>query len=1718
MCDVIFGVYTGNMQSNLHPVQSCMQLLCFLKLAVDFCAIFVLSLGRCSQSLTSFCGLFCSGMVGLLPPTPEFKPSSKRQCAVVSPLRRVAFCIIMTTVVRFGEAKNPGPEVNWEQWQLGIFNPSGLNSKLSQVNEMNGTVWLASETHLTAQGLRWFRNGMKAINSKYRYISSGYPCKPKSHTDIGGYSGVAALSMVPLRPLPHSFTPEVFRLSRSQVVGFSIGSLWVQAGIVYGFPDSVQHRERTFQTECILSEVVARVGQQASGPRLIAGDFNHSQDQLQSLQLLHAMGFREVQQVAAQRWGIQPRNTTRGAALIDQIWISVELQALLLEVSVLDMEWADHSSVQCTFAGDSSPLVSQVWRMPKRVVWPSQFQGAVEVNWQEDSTIAYAELWNQLETQAGFQSEQEKGRGQTLETTPINLCKPTCRAARNGDFQPTFYGHSRQHLRWVKQLRRLQAIRRLLASSNQTPLIHLRVVEAWLATRRAPGFPGGFGAWWGHHFPFHCYAACMPIRPPRHSDVQSMIPLMTQKVEELESSLKKGAYQQARSSRQQDLQFVFQDCARDQPEKVDTLIQSCEADIEQVNHADHSIVCFAPVKVDCQLPVIVKGIPHPIIHACHDQVWLTDVQGINVGDTLRQEKVVADDDSILQQFEMLWAGRWNKLHHLDDNRWQVICDFVRATFEPIQWNFPEWTVQSLRSCIKAKKRKAATGPDGVSKQDLGSLPDWALQPFVDLYRTLERDECRWPQQLATGIVSGLAKGTGDGGPDSYRPITVYPLPYRIWGSWRARQAVRSLTAIMPSSIRGGVPNQDAKTVWYQVAQRLESAFISEESTNGLTLDIVKAFNMLPRYPVWTALAQLGMPKAILKTWASFLAQQVRRFRVRCSTSKGVSSCTGYPEGCGLSVLAMIVLDMIVEKWVSYHCRFSADMVFYVDDWQLMFRHVEHFQQLWQIVQTVTHELDIQIDEAKSFVWAALGPDRAALKEHAITCKLAARDLGAHQNYCRKNGNRTVLDRIASMGPTWKLLRASPAPLRAKALAATQLAWPRALHGSSIVKLGKLHFTSLRTGLSRGLRLDKIGANPILQCATFKFELDPEVWTILTTIKDARRLGCRQAMTAALSWLASGDATIPTNGPAAVLASRIARVGWQLQTDGCIQDSFGSFHLFESPFELIRLRMQWAWPRVIAATLSHRKSFQGIQFAHLALAMHSLKAFGDLDQAMLRSAMDGTLYIDLGKSKEQRGQQSQCLHCGASDSFYHRIWVCPAFAKHRLEFPWPSIVPHLPQCLTCHGWPLVSTAWVKLQMYFDNLPVDFLKVTPPLVPTPQIIDLFVDGSCACPRQPQLRFASWAVTMAAPWITQLEHLIIGGGHLTGHVQTSYRAELVAMSYAVSVAAQLPNHVRIWCDNSAVVQLMQKIQKGTFFTGEVSHSDLVDNLFRVTNADFWHRVTVHKVTSHCDIGGGVDELEVWAFWHNKLVDAAASHINFRRDEIFWQLWQNASDSLEFNAKLLQEIQKVLLKVGYADRHLRHAVGCPQLSSQDDTPEVWQPPAAPVPDTRTTQWAVGDGLFKRYGRANVIAIHNWWLQIGVPILRTGREFKWVAGLQLYADFSLETQFKGLLAKNHRQWYETEEEAPPEVPRGLMSRSTRFLQVWGAYLKFNRVAVSKRLTRPSSGALAFWAQCYFVPWPSRRLNAIDAAFLGKHGRQVVKPCQLEVYSSLEVSPDFPLG
>ena len=71
---------------------------------------------------------------------------------------------------------------------------------------------------------------------------------------------------------------------------------------------------------------------------------------------------------------------------------------------------------------------------------------------------------------------------------------------------------------------------------------------------------------------------------------------------------------------------------------------------------------------------------------------------------------------------------------------------------------------------------------------------------------------------------------------------------------------------------GFMQGKEAADVWYFVGVCLELATHQSVPVHGLVADLVKAYNTLPRKPVFFCLERLGVPVWFLQAWQAHLDQ------------------------------------------------------------------------------------------------------------------------------------------------------------------------------------------------------------------------------------------------------------------------------------------------------------------------------------------------------------------------------------------------------------------------------------------------------------------------------------------------------------------------------------------------------------------------------------------------------------------------------------------------------------------------------------------------------------------------------------------------------------------------------------------------------------------------------------------------------------------------------
>ena len=128
--------------------------------------------------------------------------------------------------------------------------------------------------------------------------------------------------------------------------------------------------------------------------------------------------------------------------------------------------------------------------------------------------------------------------------------------------------------------------------------------------------------------------------------------------------------------------------------------------------------------------------------------------------------------------------------------------------------------------------------------------DTQVSQLLDLLASIEAGHSDWPRPLLIGLVCALDKCNGREDANGYRPICILSMIYRCWAGIRACQLTRHLSSLLSVEIYGFVPGRESSEVWFLLEVMIETALQSGCGLTGHSSDLVKAFNNIPRTPVF----------------------------------------------------------------------------------------------------------------------------------------------------------------------------------------------------------------------------------------------------------------------------------------------------------------------------------------------------------------------------------------------------------------------------------------------------------------------------------------------------------------------------------------------------------------------------------------------------------------------------------------------------------------------------------------------------------------------------------------------------------------------------------------------------------------------------------------------------------------------------------------------------
>ena len=662
--------------------------------------------------------------------------------------------------------------------------------------------------------------------------------------------------------------------------------------------------------------------------------------------------------------------------------------------------YPDHAVVAAFFKPCGEGEKVYLWRKPKPFQWGEVRQKMPDNQWKASSDTStfqqsifiaqvFEERMEQLCLDTGRRLHpSQKGRGQTLMTKTVVAETRPLPKGRHGQLEPTFAGISHMHVKWFRQLRRIESLCQHLHNQEPNNQCILHMQREWRAICRARGFipmhvatqvnqntkqvKGNhtltFQDWWKTLSLESSAPSTLPQCLPDIGEIKEILHAFTKEVRLLEKVLNRGTITMAKQNRINNPNKIFQDVQKPPVAPITILDESKEAVVVEADPLDCTITLDREVRFSEDKPITAaSGILKPIFLA-EDKIWVEEIQRMPAGTKIRQDHFVASLDDLFQRFSDEWSARWDRHLSTPDNHWDPVIDFFEASRPACpEIDLPPITPEMWYASLKAKKPHSATGPDGWSRADLLAMPRDIVLELLEVLHRVEQGE-EWPSTWVTGFVSSLEKLPSASKVQHFRPITIFSLIYRNWGSIRARQCLKHLSLLAPQNCYGNMPHRSANQLWYTMQCYIERAYDDQSTMSGCLVDIVKAFNHLPRLPIIRASIHLGLPRPVVRAWSNALVKLERRFAIRGSIGPPLRSSTGLAEGCAMSVVGMAVINIMVNEWMARK-QPETRVWSFVDNWELTAKNADQIVSSYQDLQKIADLLDLQLDpNMLNFSW------------------------------------------------------------------------------------------------------------------------------------------------------------------------------------------------------------------------------------------------------------------------------------------------------------------------------------------------------------------------------------------------------------------------------------------------------------------------------------------------------------------------------------------------------------------------------------------------------------------------------------------------------------------------------------------------------------------------------------------------------------------------------
>eukprot|EP00438_Fugacium_kawagutii_P007365 Skav218578 [mRNA] locus=scaffold2610:471827:475942:+ [translate_table: standard] len=1075
------------------------------------------------------------------------------------------------------------------------------------------------------------------------------------------------------------------------------------------------------------------------------------------------------------------------------------------------------------------------------------------------------------------------GRCRKKLTKIVRPCDPVVRAARAGEFTPEVGQPSLRIRQWTRQVRRLHSFAKQyqVALASHKPSSHGSCWQLWQSICRAPGFKTNFPS-----FAFEVMQVFIPadMPDPQYAKyvgdtlkihLQQEVATWNQRVHEHRSEALKRDFQTGGS-------HAFSSVRDPQAPPFTAIMVDKEVRVIPQRWVKHGLSTLLidgdPGIFDTQFPVYFQDQEAYVVGTSPGQIRLDRrVRYRNQQDMrLWQKHTIVDKQALHTQTADAWCEMWQRESPQDTAEcWPEALETLTCLGDVPSMPYMPLTITEWKRHAATTKKASARGSCAYTPRELVLMPDELVEWLLLLLSHIEDCSMNWPTSIMTARVTMLAKTTQmPTHPLQLRPITITSRLYRTWAKYRSMQVFKHFQNILPPEVAGTASGISADMLAAVIANEVEDAIFNNAHRVGLTVDLIKCYNQVPRLPVIAALRRMGIPSQYLNAVWGMYQQLDRIIEIAGEVGSPVSSTTGIPEGCCFSIVAMLGLTAWATQYI-HHQHETVECLAYADNWAFFTDCVDTLNAALSTLQNFVTMLKMKIAPDKSWVWGTHRSDRRALQQVTILgtpipLKYGTTELGCDVSYCRRVNKKCFKQRLGKAKRVLKRVGKKRMPRKFKTKMSNQLASSIPGYGSELSYITTSEFKDLRAACCQANGRSRGGVNPRLAMNIPGDAHDPEFTLLVRKCKFWRRFlkAFPYRREEFFQKLASTGGT-NHSGPAAVFRKTLADNHWTCLEHGVLQHVNGwRFNWYHSSKAYMVKMLRAAWGARVCSFVQSRKHFDLCNFDHSAfrVATRQLPAAFVTDAA--NYVVGKHVTNDALGHYAARAGDFQCPLCESKDGRAHRLLHCAGLRSIRDKYTHVvTWLREMPAAVLQFGILPWDCQWLDHSCCEWE---PFPQLHRPADDDGVFHTVFTDGSAS-----HTECFSTAVCSGA-WLLADGVTVVdsGGSVLPGGDHSAYRGEV----WAVIQALQRFHCLVLHTDCAAVVANCERLLSARA-AGSLpyydDHEDLWTQVWELLLTRPVHCLRVVKVKAHQDLQQLSDPYQRWLADMNNRVDALAKRL---------------------------------------------------------------------------------------------------------------------------------------------------------------------------------------------------------------------------------------------------